>query len=89
MRALMDSAGLSEIATGVEPAYRSGKTATLTEGLAHDVSILLGVGRQLGWQPRANTSMTIMRAPQRGHGQRGARGASGVISCCCCGSAAG
>ena len=38
-------------------------------GLAHDVSILLGVGRHLGSQPRAKTSITIMRAPQRGHGQ--------------------
>ena len=30
-----------------------------------------------------------MRAPQRGHGQRSARGSSGVASGCCCGSAAG
>ena len=30
----------------------------------------LGVGRRLGSQPRANTSMTIMRAPQRWHGER-------------------
>jgi hypothetical protein len=39
------------------------------------VSILLGVGRHLGWQSRANTSMTIMRAPQRGHEQGSTRGA--------------
>src|SRR6185369_9813248 len=36
----------------------------------HDVSILIGVGagvgRYVGSQPRAKTSMTIMRAPQRG-----------------------
>src|SRR6478672_5040194 len=52
-------------------------------------SIVLGVGRHLGSQSRANTSMTIMRAPQRGHGQGRTRGASGVPSGCCCGSAAG
>jgi hypothetical protein len=34
------------------------------------VSILLGIGRHLGSQPRANTSITIMQAPQRGHGIR-------------------
>jgi hypothetical protein len=32
------------------------------------VSILISVGRQLGWQPGAKVSMTIMRAPQHGHG---------------------
>jgi len=58
-------------------------------GLVHDVSFAVGVGRHLGSQPRANTSITIMRAPQRGHGQRSARGSSGVASGCCCGSAAG
>jgi hypothetical protein len=61
----------------------------LTGGLVHDVSFAVGVGRHLGSQPRANTSITIMRAPQRGHGQRSARGSSGVASGCCCGSAAG
>src|SRR4029077_4907854 len=64
--ALMDVIGSSEIAAGVEPAH---KAATLTEGLAHDESILLGVGRHLGSQSRAKTSMTIMRAPQSGHEQ--------------------
>ncbi len=54
-----------------------------------DVSNLLGVGRHLGSQPRANTSITIIRAPQRGHGQGSTRGASGAISDCCRGSAAG
>jgi hypothetical protein len=78
-----------EIAASVEPAHRSENVATLTGGLAHDVSILLGVGRHLGSQPRAKTSITIMRAPQRGHGQGSRRGASGAISDCCCGSAAG
>jgi hypothetical protein len=32
--------------------------ATLKGGPAHDVSILLGIGRHLGSQPRANTSIT-------------------------------
>jgi hypothetical protein len=40
-----------------------GKAATLRGGLAHDVSVLLGVGRHLGSQPHANTSITIMRVP--------------------------
>ena len=57
------------------PAHRSENVATLTGGLAHDVSILLGVGRHRGSQPRAKTSITIMRAPQCGHGQRSTRGA--------------
>ncbi len=86
---LVDVIGSREIAAGVEPAHRNGKAATSTGGLAHDVSILLGVGRHLGSQPRANTSMTIMRAPQRGHGQGSTRGLSGATSGCCCGSAAG
>ena len=34
------------------PAHRSENVATLTGGLAHDVSILLGVGRHRGSQPR-------------------------------------
>ena len=77
------------IAASVGPAQRNGKAAALTGGLAHDVSNLLGVGRRLGSQPHSNTSMTIMRAPQRGHGQCSTRSASSVISGCCCGSAAG
>ena len=77
------------IAAGVEPVRRNEKVATLTDGLAHEVSILLGVGRHLGSQPRANTSMTIMRAPQRGHGQGSTRGVSGVISGWFCASTAG
>ena len=78
-----------EIVAGVEPAHRNGEVATLTRSPAHDESILLGVGRHLGSQSRAKTSMTIMRAPQRGHGQGSTRGASGVPSGCCCGSTAG
>src|SRR6516164_8004294 len=78
-----------EIVAGVEPAHWTKQAATLTGGLAHDVSILLGVGRHLGSQPRANTSMTIMRAPQREHGQGSTRGASGATSGGFCGSAAG
>ena len=78
-----------EITAGIEPARRNGKVATLTVGLGHDVSTVLGIGGQLGSQPRANTSITIMRAPQRGHGQGSTCRASDVISGCCCGSAGG
>ena len=50
----------------------------------HDVSILIGVGagvgRYLGSQPGAKTSMTIMRPPQRGQGQGSPRGSSGVAA---------
>src|SRR5215470_1156866 len=74
--------GPREIAASVEPAHRNGKSAMLKRDLAHDVSILLGVARHFGAQPRAKTSITIMRAPQCGHGQGSAGGASGVI----CGS---
>src|SRR5215813_1121111 len=76
-------------AGGISTCVRSGTAATLTGDLAHEVSILPGVGRQLGWQPGANTSMTIMRAPQRGHGQGSTRGASGATSGWFWGSAAG
>ena len=86
---LMDAVWSREMAAGVEPAHRNGKAATLTGGLAHEVSILLGVGRQLGWQAGANTSMTIMCAPQRGHGQGTTRGASGANPAGFGGSAAG
>ena len=65
------------------------EVAKLTVGLGHDVSTVLGIGRQRGSQPRANTAITIMRAPQRGHGQGSTRRASGVISGCFCGSAGG
>ena len=47
----------------------NGKAATLAGGVAHDVSILLGVGRHLGSQPHANTSITIMRAHSAGMGR--------------------
>lgn len=86
---LIDLIGSREIAAGMEPAHRTEKAATLTAGLTHDVSMLLGVGRHLGSQPRAITSITIIRAPQRGHGRGSTRGASGAISGCFCGSAAG
>jgi len=69
----------------VDPAHQNDNVGTITEYLAHDVSDLPGVGRQLGSQPRAKTSMTIMRAPQRGHGQGSTRGASGSTSGCGCG----
>jgi hypothetical protein len=68
-----------EAAADGAPAHRNEKL-TLTDGLTHDVSILPGVGRHLGLQPRAKTSMTIMRAPQCGQGQRRTSGASGEIS---------
>ena len=84
---LMDLIGSREIAAGMEPAHRNEKA--LTVGRTHDVSMLLGVGRHLGLQPRAITSITIIRAPQRGHGQGSTRGASGATSGCFCGSAAG
>ena len=57
---------------------------------SHDVSILIdvgaGVGRYRGWQPRAKTSMIIMRAPQRGQVQGCTRGSSGVAVCSSSGS---
>src|SRR5215470_14942453 len=87
--ALITVIGSREITAGIEPARRNGKVATLTVGPSHDVSTLLGIGRQLGSQARANTSIMIMRAPQRGHGQGSTRRASGVISGCFCGSAGG
>jgi hypothetical protein len=61
----------------------------LKGGLAHDVSILPGIGRHFGSQPRANTSTTIMRPPQRGQGQGSTPGVSVAISGCSCGAAAG
>ena len=72
---------------GEESAQWIGKAAAHGVSLAHDVSFVLGVGRHLGSQLRAKTSMTIMRAPQRGHGQGATRGASGATSGC--GSAGG
>jgi len=85
----MDAIGLSEIAAGVEPAHRTGMAATLAGGLAHEVSILLGVGRQLGSQLGAKVSMTIMRAPQRGRAHGNTCGVSGATSGSCWESAAG
>ena len=87
--ALIAVIGSREITAGIEPARRNGKVATFTVGLGHDVSTVLGIGRQLGSQPRANVSITIMPAPQRGHGQGSTRRASGVRSGCSCGSAGG
>ena len=60
------------------------RAASIPSG-SHDVSILIdvgaGVGRYRGSQPRAKTSMIIMRAPQRGQMQGGTRGSSGVAAC--------
>src|SRR5438552_17467391 len=81
--------GSRGIAAGTGPASRNGEVATLKGGVAYDVSILLGIGRHLGSQPGAKVSITIMRAPQRGHGQGSMRGVSVAISGCSCGSAAG
>src|SRR6516162_11936704 len=84
----MDVIGLSEIVAGAGPAYRKRKAALLAGRLAHDVSILISVGRQLGWQPRAKVSMTIMRAPQHGHGYGSTRGVSGDATSGCSGGSA-
>ena len=66
--ALIAVIGSRGIAAGTEPARRNGKVATLTVGLSHDVSTVLAIGRQRGSQPRANTSITIMRAPHSSNG---------------------
>jgi hypothetical protein len=81
--------GSRGIAAGVGPAHRNGEVATLTGGLAHDVSILLGIGRHLGSRPGAKVSITIIRPPQRAQGQRSTRGVSVAISGGSCGSGAG
>src|SRR6266404_5647499 len=49
--ALIGVIGSREITAGVEPSHRNGKVATLTIGLSHYVSTLLGIGRHLGSQP--------------------------------------
>ena len=71
-RRLSEPGGSDEargVVAGSEPAGRIGSGAVRWR--SHDVSILIttGVGRCLGSQPRAKTSMTIMRPPQQGHGQ--------------------
>jgi hypothetical protein len=75
--ALIPVIGSREITAGIEPARRNGKVATLTVGVSHDVSTVLGIGCQRGSQPRAKTSITIMRAPEREHGHSSTRRASG------------
>src|ERR1700730_17370025 len=78
------------IASGVGPAHRNEKGARLAGGLAHDLSILIGIGRHLGSQPAAKVSITIMRPPQRGQGQGSMCGVSVAISGGgSCGSTAG
>jgi len=84
-----DAIGLREIAAGVEPAYRKQKAASPTGRLAHEVSMLFGVGRHFGSQPGAKVSMTIMRAPQQGHGYGSTRAVFEATSGCCWGLAAG
>jgi hypothetical protein len=73
----------------VEPAHGREKAATFVGGLAHDVSLLFGVGGHFGSQPRAKVSMTIMRALQHEHARGSPRSVSGATSGCCWGSAAG
>src|SRR6267378_3520516 len=86
----MDVIGSRDIAAGMEPAHLEGEGRNAhRKSLAHDVLILPGLGRHLGSRPRANTSMTIMRAPQQGHGDGSTRGVSGATSGCFCASAAG
>jgi hypothetical protein len=55
--------GSRAIAAGVGPADRNGEIATLKGGLAHDVSILPGIGRHFGSQPRANTATIVFLNP--------------------------
>jgi hypothetical protein len=43
--ALIAVIGSREITAGIEAARRNGKVATLTVGLSHDVSTVLGIGR--------------------------------------------
>ena len=52
--ALIAVTGSREISAGIETAGRNGKVATLTVGLGHDVSTVLGIGRQRGSQARAS-----------------------------------
>src|ERR1700739_59311 len=85
----MGAMGSKEIAAGVEPAHVREEGAAIAGGLSHDVSILFGVGRHFGSQPGAKVSMTIMRAPQRGHGHGSTRGVSRVKLRSCLGLGAG
>src|SRR5262249_26501765 len=90
IRALMDVIGWREIVAGVVLVVWEGETRTAPRRpLAHEVSILPGIGRHFGSRPRANTSMTIMRPPQHGHGHGSTRGLSGATSGCSCASARG
>jgi hypothetical protein len=61
-----------------EPPLRIGGTAGIGGQRHHDVSILITgtviFGRCFGSQPRAKTSMMIMRPPQHGHGLGSIRG---------------
>ena len=52
--ALIAVIGSREITAGIEPARRNRKGGTLTVGLGHDVSTVLGIGRQRGSQARAS-----------------------------------
>ena len=49
--ALIAVIGSREITAGIEPARRNRKVATLTVGLGHDVSTVLGIGRSLARSP--------------------------------------
>jgi len=46
--ALIAVIGSRELTAGIEPARRNGKVATLTVGLSHDVSTVLGIAFHWG-----------------------------------------
>src|SRR6201981_4259589 len=50
--ALIAVIGPREITAGIEPARPNGNVATLTVGLGHDVSSVLGIGGRLASPPR-------------------------------------
>ena len=70
----------SGIAAGRWPRCTRGGFAGSNRNSGHDVSIRIGVGRYVGSQPRAKTSMTIIRPPQRGQGQGRIRGSCGAAT---------
>src|SRR5258708_11225224 len=87
--ALIAVIGSREITAGVEPAHRNGKVATLTVGLSHDVSTLLGIGPHLGSRPRASTSIPSIPSPRPGPGQASSRRRPSCKAGCFSGSPAG
>jgi hypothetical protein len=59
--ALIAVIGSREITAGIEPARGNGKVATLTVGLSHDVSSVLGIGRQARGRTRTPRSRSCGR----------------------------